>query len=87
LTRAVAYGAESESSAPSRALLGSPRSRRCKLGEADSAAVAPLPAGYDVLFSHVRENPDGSVDVFYDQLTCGANRLYIDKLTDPAPTP
>lgn len=54
---------------------------------AAGTVVAALPAGRDVLFSHARENADGSVDVFYDRATCSTERWDIYKVTDPAPTP
>jgi hypothetical protein len=49
--------------------------------------VVFLPAGRDVFFSHVRENADGSVDVFYDRVNCSTGRWDIYKATQPAPAP
>jgi hypothetical protein len=54
---------------------------------ATGRVVASLPAGRDVGFSHVRENADGSVDVFYDRVACSSGRWDIYKVTDPPPTP
>jgi hypothetical protein len=46
--------------------------------------VAALPSGFDIAFAFARENPGGSVDVFYDRVKCSTGRFDIYKVTDPA---
>jgi hypothetical protein len=48
---------------------------------------ALLPQGYDIAISHARENPNGSVDVFYDRVNCSTGKFNIIKVTDPPPGP
>jgi hypothetical protein len=47
--------------------------------------VAALPAGKDVFSTYVRENTDGSVNVFHDRVSCRTGRWDVYKVTDPAP--
>jgi hypothetical protein len=44
--------------------------------------VAVIAKGYDVAISHARENPDASVDVFYDRVNCSTGKFNIIKVTD-----
>jgi hypothetical protein len=44
--------------------------------------VARLAAGFDFFFSSVRDNADGSTDVFYDRARCATGRWDIYKITD-----
>jgi hypothetical protein len=45
--------------------------------------VAALPSGFDIVFAFARENPGGSVDVFYDRVKCSTGRFDIYKINDP----
>jgi hypothetical protein len=49
--------------------------------------VAVIAQGYDIAISHARENPGGSVDVFYDRVNCSTGKFNIIKVTDPPPGP
>jgi hypothetical protein len=49
--------------------------------------VATIPAGIDIAIAHARQNPDGSVDVFYDRVNCNTGRFDIYKIKDPASGP
>lgn len=49
--------------------------------------VAALPSGFDIAFAFARQNPDTSVDVFYDRVRCSTGRFDVYKVTDPPPGP
>jgi hypothetical protein len=51
---------------------------------AKGTAVAALSVGKDTGNAYARENPDLTVDVFYDRLTCSTNRTDIYKVNDPS---
>jgi len=50
---------------------------------ANGAVIARLPSGRDIAYTYARENPDGSVDVFYDRAGCRSGRWDVYKVTDP----
>jgi hypothetical protein len=53
----------------------------------NGTVVADLSSGRDIYRSFVRENADGSVDLFYDRVRCSTGRWDVYKLTDPPPGP
>jgi hypothetical protein len=52
------------------------------LDPATGTVVARLAAGFDLFFTSVRDNADGSTDVFYDRVRCATDRSDIYKITD-----
>lgn len=44
--------------------------------------MAQLAAGFDLFFSTIRDNADGSTDVFYDRVRCATRRWDVYKITD-----
>jgi hypothetical protein len=54
---------------------------------ATGTVIASLGTGRDMWSAYVRENADGSVDVFYDRYGCRSNVRDIYRVRDPAPGP
>jgi hypothetical protein len=54
---------------------------------AEGTVVANLRAGLDFNSAYVRENGDGSIDVFYDRFRCGTGVGDIYRIHDPSPGP
>jgi hypothetical protein len=52
------------------------------LDTATGTVVARLATDFDFFFSSVRDNADGSTDVFYDRVRCATGRWDIYKITD-----
>jgi hypothetical protein len=52
------------------------------LDPSTGTVVARLPAGFDLFFTSIRDNLDGSTDVFYDRVRCATDRWDIYKITD-----
>lgn len=64
---------------------GSRGIRLVRYGALDPAigtVVARLANGFDLFFSFIRDNADGSTDVFYDRVRCANGRWDVYKITD-----
>jgi hypothetical protein len=53
----------------------------------EGTVLVDLHANFDFSNGFVRENPDGSVDFYYDRTPCTSPRGNIYRVTDPAPPP
>jgi hypothetical protein len=49
---------------------------------ATGTVVAALPRGIDIFNIYARDNGDGSIDVFYDRVSCSAGHWNVYKVTD-----